>query len=124
MGCVGLPRVMTGQFPRWQMVMPTTPAKMTIELDASKLLALLKYAAQFSDDNNKRIRLQLWDEQSSIRLDATNSETQQGMTAVLMPVRRDESKFPYAYGQVAKPEAEVVSATAEDSAVGSASQSS
>lgn len=91
------PRPVTGRFPNWKMVMPATASKITIELDATKLLALLKYAAQFTDDNNHRVRLQVWDEKSPVQLDATNDETQQGMTAVLMPVRRDDSEYPYTY---------------------------
>ena len=97
------PRPMTGKYPNWQMVMPKTEPKMSIELDASKLLALLKYAAHFTSDNNNRIRLSLWDSQSPVQIDATNKDTQQGMTAVLMPVRRDDSQYPYAY-QAPKPE--------------------
>lgn len=97
------PRPMTGNFPTWKQVMPKTEPKITIELDATKLLALLKYVSQFSDDRNHRIRLQVWDSQSTVRIDATNNETQQGMTAILMPVRRDDSQYPHAYG-VAKAE--------------------
>lgn len=94
------PRPATGQFPSWQSVIPKAKPKLTIELDSAKLLALLRYVTQFTDNDNNCVRLELWDSTSAIRLDATNSKTGQGMTAVLMPLQPETGgKYPHAYGE-------------------------
>lgn len=85
------PRTITGQFPNWQAVIPTRAPKLEIYVDANYLAQLASAAAKFMTDNNTQpLRLQFTDANSPVRLDARNTETGQGWTALLMPMRGDK----------------------------------
>src|SRR5262249_5498704 len=81
------PRAVTGQFPNWEAVMPKRPASHTITVNADYLMRIAKFAAGFADNRTKPVRIQFFGADNAMRFDATNPETAQGFTAILMPLR-------------------------------------
>lgn len=77
---------MAGTFPNCDGIMPPVPARFSIALDASLLLKIVKYASDFGDERCPAIKLQFWGEDKPIRIDC-DSDRDQGMTALLMPLR-------------------------------------
>lgn len=84
-----------GTFPNCDAVMPRTPAKFTIDLDANLLGKIAKYAGDFGNERCPVIRLQLWSKGEPMRIDCDNENTGQGMTALIMPVQSREVKGCY-----------------------------
>lgn len=86
------PKAMSGQYPNWQAVMPHEVPVFSISVDANLLLKLCKYVTEFKKDDNgpATVRMSFTGPQNAVRLDAVSKDTQQGMTALLMPVRADD----------------------------------
>lgn len=87
------PRLMTGHFPAWDRVIPTKPARHSVTVDAELLGKLCKYAVEFTkDDSSHAMRLSFGENGTAIRLDMESADSDQGMTALLMPMR-DGGKY-------------------------------
>jgi hypothetical protein len=97
-----------GQFPRWEMAFPKDDVAAEVTLDANYLAMLAKHAADFvSDAYGKpciRIRI-MKGEYKPVRFDATNTDTKQGWTALLMPIRSG-GEHKYGYGMPTREERE------------------
>lgn len=110
------PRPVSGQYPNFDMVMPKDAPTFQIAVNAEYLAQIAKFAAQFSD--NHKVVLSFYGttaDNKPMRFDASDGE--QGMTAVLMPLR-DGAKATMVgtYGHVEPTaEPEPVEAAAESS---------
>lgn len=99
------PKAMAGQFPAWKRIMPTKAPKFTFTVNPTLLLSLCKYATEFTKgERMPAMRMSFEDANSAVRIDLESSDTQQGMTALLMPMRSGNT-YPHC---LPMPEAEVI----------------
>lgn len=99
------PHVPAGHFPNFDAVMPKwEDAKFRITLNASYLALIAKAFADFTKHSDTRgtmpVVLSFYDEQRAMRFDGHNTDTNQGMTCVLMPIRDNADKLnTYGYSE-------------------------
>jgi hypothetical protein len=96
-------RKVTGQFPNWKRLWPKNPPKVKIGLSANYLAQLAKAAAKYSDRSGY-MEISIWDEHSTVRFDAYDSDTNQHWSALLMPMRGEVPNRPFAWAEAAEPE--------------------
>jgi DNA polymerase III sliding clamp (beta) subunit (PCNA family) len=101
------PHALEGQFPNFDVVMPKDKPTFQITVNSEYLAKIAKAFSDFQPKTSKGLRMSFYDKGSSIRFDAVNGDTGQGMTAVLMPIRDDFAPLPHTYGwkKPEKPEA-------------------
>ncbi len=81
------PIKMSGQFPKWETVVPKRKdAKFAICLDARMLAKIAAWAAKFGDPRAPEIRIRFYGDTESVRFDARNDAGQE-FTAILMSRR-------------------------------------
>lgn len=88
-GCEGV-----GDFPKWEAALPAGQPKFEIAVNPSLLAEIAKFAGEFVGDRGA-VRIQFFGPDRPLRFDAENHYTEQGMTAILMPMR-SSSTFPKA----------------------------
>ena len=102
------PAPVAGQFPNYAQVIPNAVPKFVITVNAELLARIATAFAKFGDPRSHAMRISFVDEMSAIRFDAAGGDDQ-GMTALLMPMRGGNEPIPHTYGwvapvEVAKPE--------------------
>lgn len=103
------PRVPTGTFPNTDAVMPKKAPVVRVCVDAIKLERIAKFAAEFAKGRVEApLYMSIYGDGEAIRFDMGNDNTNQGATALLMPMRGSEDvKYSYGWNErEAKREAE------------------
>lgn len=97
-------RKQTGQFPSWEAVWTSKKPSAEVTLDAKLLLQIAKAAVEFHDDKDQpaSLRIQVFDAQTAVRFDIDNTETEQGFSSIIMPLRAEPPKFAYQVPQKTK----------------------
>lgn len=98
-------RHVEGKFPQYEVVIPKyEDAVARITLSAEYLAQIAKQFAGFADKRNTPVTLSFYKHgenddigTNSVRFDAVSADGNQGMTAVLMPIR-DASDYAHTYG--------------------------
>lgn len=105
-----------GTFPNWRQVVPDAPVAFDVCLDPTYLELLMKFFKEsLGDARNKTVRLTLYKDDKpmsdgrriprAVRFDARTDEGQE-ITAILMPIRGEDSQFPMRPDQVRAAEAQ------------------
>jgi hypothetical protein len=77
----------TGQFPNYKAVIPKDEyAVLRIAVNAGQLAQMAKAAGAFSDDQAETLVLSFYGPDRAVKMTASNSETKQTWTGVLMPI--------------------------------------
>jgi hypothetical protein len=84
------PKKVTGQFPAWEKVLPTTEPAFKIALNADYLKMLCSHLLQFGGDGECML-LSFQSPDKGVLMETRNKETGQKWTALLMPMRADEA---------------------------------
>ena len=109
------PRPPEGKFPEWENVMPKEEPVAQFAVNAAYLAKLAKFAAEVNSDDT--VVISFWGADKPIRLECADRDSEQGMTALLMPVVLEgaKNKLRRTYGWVEPaptPEPEPVEAEA------------
>ena len=86
------PRRVDGTFPNYEAVIPRGEVKVRFAVNAGYLAEIAKFAKDFTGDSQcHKVVVTVYDKHTAIRFDAHNSDTDQGMTALLMPLRIEDN---------------------------------
>lgn len=83
------------RFPLYQCAFPVKQPVFEITVNGQKLAALVEFLGKFADagySSQSAVTLRLYDNETAIRMDAVNKETNQQATGLLMPMRDSGNK--------------------------------
>jgi hypothetical protein len=114
------PRKMEGQFPRVEAVFPTKAPVVRFALSATYLAQIAKFAADFNAgrEASDPVYITVYSPEDAVRFDVERSDTEQGATFLLMPIRMEKDDVPYTYGWKEREAARVAEAAQKSEAEG------
>lgn len=86
------PRPPEGKFPKWENGMPKEEPVAQFAVNAAYLAKLAKFAAEVNSADKPTVVISFWGADKGIRLECADRDGEQGMTALLMPVRLEAAK--------------------------------
>lgn len=86
------PRPPEGKFPEWEKVMPKEEPVAQFAVNAAHLAKLAKFAAEVDNADKPVVVISFYGPDKAIRLECADKDGEQGMTALLMPIRLEAAK--------------------------------